>query len=363
MTVEIQEPQANTAALPLLTASRMRCFRACPRLHQLRYVEGWRPTVEAEALRFGTLIHTGLEAWLSWHRFAGASEHAEALALDAITAALQAIQGRAFDEFEQARAEELLSGYDAWWGVKMDEYEVLGAELEYRAPLLNPATMRASRTWQLGGKIDGILRRRSDGRVLVMEHKTTSDAIESDADNYWSTLALDGQISGYVIGAEALGYQVDEILYDVIRKVGQRPKRATPEAERKYRQPKGPDEKTWAPNDPRLLYATQRLYDETPDEYRARIREEIQAAPERYFQRRVIARTESQIRDYLQDAWQLGRGMADMAADGYAPRNPDACHRFGACSMWSVCGVGAHPSDFPTEFRQSSDVNPELGTH
>lgn len=352
MTVEIREPEsAEVVALPLLTASRMRCFRACPRLHQLRYVEGWRPTVEAEALRFGTLIHTGLEAWLSWFgAMETQPENVTEIPADPLTAAIQAIQGRAFDEFEQVRAEELLRGYDARWGSTMHEYAVLGAELEYRAPLLNPATMRASRTWQLGGKIDGILRRRSDGRVLVMEHKTTSDAIESDADNYWSTLALDGQISGYVIGAEALGYQVDEILYDVIRKVGQRPKRATPEAERKFTK------------DGRL-YATQRLEDETPDEYRARIRDEIQAAPERFFQRRVIARTESQIRDYLQDAWQLGRSMADMAADGYAPRNPDACHRFGACSMWSVCGVGAHPSDFPTEFRQSSDVNPELGAH
>lgn len=47
----------------LLTTTRMTSFRACPRLHQLRYLDGYRPVVEAEVLRFGTLIHKGLEAW------------------------------------------------------------------------------------------------------------------------------------------------------------------------------------------------------------------------------------------------------------------------------------------------------------
>ncbi len=140
-----------------------------------------------------------------------------------------------------------------------------------------------------------------------------------------------------------------------------RPKRATPIEERKYRQPKTADEKTWAPQDPRLLYANQRAADETPEEYRERVREDIAAGHERYFQRREIPRTESQLRDYLNDAWQLGRGMADMASDGFAPRNPDACHRFGACAMWLVCSTSSHPSNFPGEYRQSDVVNPELG--
>lgn len=50
---------------PLLTSSRLRCFRTCARLHHLTYVEGWRPKTEPEYFRIGTLIHSGLEAWLS----------------------------------------------------------------------------------------------------------------------------------------------------------------------------------------------------------------------------------------------------------------------------------------------------------
>jgi hypothetical protein len=49
----------------LLTASRLSCARACQRLHQLKYGLGYRPVAEAETLRFGSLIHRGLEAWWS----------------------------------------------------------------------------------------------------------------------------------------------------------------------------------------------------------------------------------------------------------------------------------------------------------
>lgn len=330
-------------ALPLLTASRMRTFRSCARLHHLRYVEGWRPAIEAEALRFGSLIHTGLEAWWGTAgELVDLGEHDSPL-----DAALAAMAGRAADEFEQIRAEELLIGYDRRWFDRAAELEVLGVEVEYRCAQLNPATMARGRTWELGGKIDAIARRRSDGHVLVVEHKTSSETIESDADHYWQTLALDGQISGYVVGAESLGHAVDEVLYDVIRKVGMRPLRATAPETRKYTK------------DGRL-YANQRETDETPDEYRARVRADIESAPEKYFQRRSIPRTESQIADYLQDAWQFGRMMRDMELDGYAPRNSEACHRFGVCPMWLVCSTGSHPSQFPAEYRQSETVSPEL---
>jgi hypothetical protein len=47
----------------LLTTSRLSSARACQRLHKYRYADGFRPVREAESLRFGSLIHKGLEAW------------------------------------------------------------------------------------------------------------------------------------------------------------------------------------------------------------------------------------------------------------------------------------------------------------
>jgi hypothetical protein len=344
MSTSTIEPRQQPAEPQLLTASRLRCFRTCPRLHQYQYVEGFRPAMEAEALRFGSLVHAGLEAW--WTAQGCAADPAATECPDPLMEALTAVAGRSADPFEAIRVEELLRGYDLRWGTAAAEYEVVGVEQEYACPQVNPATMATSRTWRLGGKIDGLLRRRADGRVLVMEHKTTIEEIEDDSAHYWSTLALDTQISGYVIGAESLGHQVDEIMYDVIRKVGIRPARATAIESRKYTK------------DGRL-YANQREFDETPDEYRARVRAEIEEKPLRYFQRRSISRTESQLRDYLQDVWQQGRIMRDMELDGWAPRNSDACHRYGTCSFWLVCSTGTHPSDHPADYR-TGRTNPEL---
>ena len=209
----------TTTPLPLLTSSRMRSFRTCARLHQLTYVEGWRTKTEPEYFRIGHLVHAGLEAWWQASQQGG----------DRLDWALSTVAGLAFDGYEQVKVEAMLRGYEAAWGPTAGDYETIAVEQEYRAPLLNPATNLArSRTWDLGGKIDGIAKRIADGRTLIVEHKTCGEAIDSDEDHYWQTLALDHQISAYVVGAESLGHKIDEVLYDVLRKPSQRPLKATP---------------------------------------------------------------------------------------------------------------------------------------
>ncbi|MCK6478603.1 MAG: PD-(D/E)XK nuclease family protein [Planctomycetaceae bacterium] len=323
----------------LLTQSRLRAYRECPRLHHLKYIERWRAVRESEALRFGTLVHRGLEAWWrAWRRGEPALALGDALA---------AVAGRAGDAYEQAKVEEVLRGYDTAWAVDAVQYEVLGVEVPFEAPLLNPETWRSSATWRLAGKVDLLLRRRLDGRVLVCEHKTTSEAMDDPAAAYWARLQMDAQISAYVIGAESLGHEVTDTLYDVALRPGLRPLFATPPENRKYRKDGG-------------LYAGQREADETPDEYRTRVRSSIEESPARYFQRRLIPRTESQIRDFLSDAWQQAAAMRLSERMGHAPRNPDACHRFGQCAYWEACSTGSSPAALPSLYGQIQDVNPEL---
>lgn len=325
----------------LITNSRMRAFRTCARLHDLSYNDGWKPVLESEALRFGALMHQGLEAW--WLAVSAAAMDEDSI----LVSAASVVNGLAADPYEGVRAEELLAGYHRRWLHDTTLYEVLAVEAEFRAPLVNPATWRESQTWRLGGKIDLLLKRRADGRTLVCEHKTTVEEIKDDTAHYWSSLALDHQISAYAIGAESLGHKVDEILYDVIRKVGIRPFKETPNEVKKFT-------KAGA------LYANQHDHDETPEEYRARVRAEIESDPERYFQRRSIPRTESQIRDFMFDAWQQARTMHEQRLDGYSPRNPEACHRFGECRYWSLCSTGSKPEAYPAEFVKVENVHQEL---
>lgn len=328
--------EAAPKEIEILTASRMRSFRDCARKHQLAYVEGWRPVVQAEALRFGSLLHRGLEEYWKAVRDGGS-----------FSEAFEAVQRNAADPYEGARATEMLVAYyNTWAESDVRDYEVLAVEQRFDAPLLNPETMAPSRTWRLSGKVDAIVRRREDGRVLVVEHKTTSDNVAADDADYWTKLHMDPQISMYMLGAEALGYEVDEVLYDVLGKPTQRPLKATAPESRKYTK----DGK---------LYAAQRDRDETPSEHQARVAAAIAENPGRFTARRLIPRMESQVRDFMADAWAQAATMRESARLGRAPRNPDACDSFGRCPYWILCASGGRPEDY-SDFHRVTNKHPEL---
>jgi hypothetical protein len=126
------------------------------------------------------------------------------------------------DPFDLARAEAMLRGYDARWGDDIALYEVLAVEAEFRAPLTNPMTRAASRTWRIAGKLDVVVRERRGDRDLIVEHKTSTDDVSAGSE-YWRRLRIDGQISQYYEVRSSSGYDVEGCLYDVLKKPGQRP--------------------------------------------------------------------------------------------------------------------------------------------
>jgi len=132
--------------------------------------------------------------------------------------------------YELARAEVMLRGYDARWAADAASYDVLGVEEEFRCAVVNPATGADSRTWTLAGKLDVRVREvGGQGRVLVVEHKTTSEDC-GPGSAYLKRLRMDAQVSLYYDGGTSLGHVVEGVLYDVLVKFGQRPL-AVPEVE------------------------------------------------------------------------------------------------------------------------------------
>lgn len=229
-------------------------------------------------------------------------------------------------------------------------------------------------------------------RVINIEHKTTSADI-GPASAYWKRLIIDGQISVYKTGTRSLGYEPVGTLYDVVKKPMLRPLRATPAEERKYTQPKtrqcpvckkgkdgpGPhtvvlSKETEGPNvvqgtckdgiivtDPGgKLYANLREHDETPGEFAKRLRDDIAAAPEKYFQRGLVVRLEQEELDAAKDAWELAREIRDSQLENRWPRNPEACETYGSfCPYWDVC-TGATTIDDPLRFRDAASSHEEL---
>jgi RecB family exonuclease len=350
----------------LLTNSRMSCARACLRRHQWSYELGVRPIREHDALRMGSVFHLGAELLQPAFGMAATatpddpqpgSQQAEAEALNAIYQAVsqyerpapwcQDAEGVYEWQVEGETVKALLLAY--FFRYRGERITTLAAELAFDLPLVNPQTGHESRLWRLAGKIDRIVGL-PDGRVAVLETKTTGQSLD-DASDYWTRLRLDGQLSLYVYAARQLGYPVETVLYDVVRKPEIQPARATPPEKRKYRKDDG------------KLYAGQREQDETPAEFGVRLNQDILARPEFYFARKEIPRLDADLNEAQAEWWQQARLLRDCQIAGRWFRNPNSCLMPFRCDYWNLCSSGVRPEtgNVPAGYQRVANVHPELG--
>ena len=129
--------------LPVLSTSSAKAYRKCPTFYLYAYELRRRPLRSSPALRFGTLIHRGLEVW--WNT------------VDVVQAihAMRESGDLDINPVDLIRAEELMLGYHVRW--YRERLNVLHVEKEFSAPLVNPTTGQASRTWVRGGKMDAVV--------------------------------------------------------------------------------------------------------------------------------------------------------------------------------------------------------------
>lgn len=317
-----------------LTNSARNKFAACHRAYQLFYVQGKRPVIPSDALGFGTAMHALLEGvWGGSSSRANGKGDGE-------------LRFNTGDPYRDMTLKALYEGYlDRWEREDDERFEKVAAEVYFEAPLMNPETGGISKTWVLAGKIDAIAREKATGKLYIIEHKTTSQDIGPGSD-YWRRLAIDGQVSGYYVGAQANGYEVENCLYDVIRKPTIKPYKATPEDKRKY-------------NKDGSLSKTCREFDETPEEWYHRLELDIIQRPDYYYARVEVARSADDLTDYLFDMWAVGREIADAQRLGRFSRNPQNCQSYGKCEFFDVCS-GCADIDDVTLFRNAEDPNEEL---
>ena len=324
-----------TRRLPVLSNSSLTTFRRCPREYYYASVLRRRPKVKADALRFGSLFHVGLNAW--W----GAHDDPSLRLTAAIVAMRSSVD--VVDPFDLAKAEALMTGYTARWG---DEpYETIAVEQQFRLPIEGTDAEQC-------GAIDAIVRTSGTGSAFAsihnVEHKTTSQDI-SPGSNYWRHVqSLDSQVSTYDAAAKALGYDVRDTIYDVIRKPNLLPLKATPEESKKYTRP------TKAEPVPRL-YANMRETDETPDEYRERLFVDIASNPDRYYQRATIVRLEAENEAHALDVLHTAEMIRFAEQRNAWPRTVSACERYNRlCDYHDVCSGHTDINDSRYETKEST---------
>ena len=205
-----------------------------------------------------------------------------------------------------AKAHAMFVGWVESFDFILSTHDVISVEEEFSFPLMNPETEHPSKTFVEAGKIDGILREKSTGAIKVLEHKTTSESVDAGSD-YWARLAMDGQISKYVLAAMQSGRDVRSVVYDVAKKPGIRPLRAD------------------KPNA------------ETPEEFFARNLATIRENPSAYYIQREIPRSDSDIVEYCNDAWALSKQILFYRQFKLWPRNTSACTAYGQCEFFDLC--------------------------
>ncbi|MCH9838300.1 PD-(D/E)XK nuclease family protein [bacterium] len=300
----LEEPRR----LPLLRTSGLKTWMTCPRRYRFEHVQGVIKVEEAHALRFGTLWHLLMEGYL------GAVQYGT----DPLEA-LHRLDSENVDPWDLAKLRPLFLGYVArWWDEDRAGLNVLSIEREYEHDLINPDTGHPSRTYRFGGRLDAEVS--IGGRLLVMEHKTSSDDIAPGSD-YWRQKRIDAQASNYLAATGAEGN-----LYDVVKKPTIRPLKATPVESRKYTK------------DGRL-YAAQRELDETTEEYEIRWGAQIAESPDTYYQRGEVVRTADELAEAQRDRWELGKQIAEGVRLNRFPRNTSACFPLAGapCPFASVC--------------------------
>ncbi len=305
--------------LPILTNSSLTTFRRCPREYQFRYISLRKLVFKAAALKFGSLFHVGLNAW--WAVNSGSVERL-GRALLAIRAYAQANDT---DSFEVMKAETLMAGYTARWGDA--GYETIAVEKRF----FIPGEVGSLPSFVMAGSIDAIASLRRGQSLHNIEHKTTGADI-SVASDYWrQVMTMDNQVSTYHAAAKALGYDVRDTVYDVIRKPEIVPLKATPEEDRTYTIP---TKKNPVPR----LYAKQREEDETPEQYGERLAASIAEKPDWYFARTTIVRLERDDAEHACDTAHTARLIAFCTEEDMWPRSPNACERYHRlCDYHPVC--------------------------
>lgn len=407
-------PPREAVHLPLLTTSRVSSYRTCSRMHDLAYNRGIRSIRLDDARRFGTLMHLGLELlWLmllpsdtlgDLLAMVWPEEDYRRLAMDAGPQQLDPIDGTpmdpplaagwaalgadtSVDPFDLVKAQELLRAY--WLRYRDQRLQPVLVEASATAPLINPDTGRPSTTWIQAGKLDVLAVDLDTGEHVIVEHKTTVEDL-TPGSPYWLRLKMDGQVSTYFDLAEALGFPATGgCEYDAIGKPSLKPAKATPEEKRAYTAAKwkqcpsckakgatpGPHVGEWIGEcqpDPEggkrrvctdeggKLYANMRDRDETPEEYRARLRADVAEQPGAYLQRQRQVRLPGELDDHRRDLWADGRRMRDAQLQDRHPRNPGACKTWGRmCDFFDAC-TGVASLDDRTKFTQSQQLHPEL---
>lgn len=282
-----------------LTNSARQTFLHCRKKFEWQYLRRLSPRAPHVPFLVGGLVHAGLEDMYRRGDFREA--WAERMVTEACEGASKTagLAQKQSDRIWQQRAMVMgiLRGYAAHYlEADLKKWEVLEAEVAFRYALPKPTG------WAMMGKRDMVVRRRKDGAIGLVEHKTAA-VLSAD---YIAKLPLDAQIIGYANALrKARGKLPDFVVYNVIKKSGLRQRGNEP-----FRS------------------------------YLKRVELEYSASPANYFYRETLSFGAADIRAYEEELNQFAPEMDRAIRSGYLPKNTGHCTAMGVCPYMRLCIEG-----------------------
>ncbi len=269
----------------LLSASRTSVAKSCWKKYQWKYIEGLRPVTKPISLTLGSIIHDAFESFYKGESDANVYHNI----------------GKAFDkEMSKVSLPDhealIVAKYTAlgMWKFnpyKLDTYEEIHPEVEFSVTVGNLRGVR------LIGRMDGKVKKA--GTWWVREVKTSGMYHQA----FRNMISVSAQATAYVYAMQRMGYKVDGVVYDAIRK-------------------------------PRL----QKRQHETAHDFGKRIWEDYRDRPTAYFMREFTYRNPTHMKLFENDTIQLVRDMRARKRSNIWYRNTDNCYKYNSeCAYKKIC--------------------------
>ena len=327
----------------LTTYSMWSSFRNCRRAAYWRYTRNLVPLESADALNFGKLIHRLLEEWhqapLPVREPQPANIRVFALIDKLIPAAARKRGSRELADWHLARA--IMRGYINRYTVSDGGWTTVLVEHQFEGPIINPTTNAQSRTFYLGGRVDGVVRT-SDadslgieaGALWLLEHKTAA-TINAD---YISKLWTDFQTALYALYIErTTGRRVAGVMYNVLAKAKLKQRAGETEAEYQEKLTEACAKNKSGKS------SLKRELPESNADFAARL-DTWYESPTAFHREQLILGRE-QLRLIEEELWELTQAYLDCKRRDAWYMNPDHCFRPGrTCPYFPICSSNDNPN-------------------
>ncbi len=318
----------------ILTYSASKKFQSCHKAYYNRYKMNLVPLEQDEVLFLGSTVHNALELWYKRDLNDTTIEFQINRFID------EAYPLRESDEKQKRDwhlAKAMMGGYLNQY--PQEDFEMIETELEFSVSIINPNTNRPSRSFELMGKVDALVKLPApvpsgNGLYFIMEHKTAS-LITGD---YIEILPLDFQINLYAMAlSKYKNIPIAGVIYNVIQKS-------------KIKQKQGETEEQFEIRKNELIRksktgrtSAKRQMPESDEDFQYRLKSVYQDP--KMFHREILYLSQEDITRTEYQLWEITQEILNTQRRGVWSQNTETCFRYHRpCMYFPLCRAHDNPN-------------------